>query len=159
MSNPDAESTPSVRPRSPVALEDCGLAAAAELIGDRWTLLVLRSIFYGVCRFADIKADIGVPGSTLSSRLKQLVSWGLLEELPYREGGARTRSEYHLTTAGEELRIALLAMMSWGDQYLRHDASRLVAVSRTSGEELKLAYVDGDGHEVDRSELDFALRS
>lgn len=158
MSNSDKNNN-SVRPvRSPVELKDCGLSATAELIGDRWTLLVLRSVFYGVCRFADIKADIAVPGSTLSNRLRRLVDAGLLDELPYRDGSARTRIEYGLTPAGETLRVVLMAMMDWGDKNLRRAPSQLRVVSRVTGEELELSYVDKSGRRVEREDIDFMIR-
>lgn len=144
--------------RSPIALKDCGLSATAELIGDRWTLLVLRSIFYGVRRFADIKEDISVPGSTLSSRIKRLVDANVLEERSYRDGSARTRNEYYLTEVGERLQNVLMTLMEWGDRNLRQEPSKLVAVSKVSGDELRLAFVDRQGQAVSADDVDFVVR-
>jgi len=71
--------------RSPVALRDCNLARSFELIGDRWTLLILRSALYGVRRFDDFQADLDVPRSVLSNRLAALVESGIMERREYRE--------------------------------------------------------------------------
>ncbi len=133
-------------------------SATAELLGDRWTLLILRSVFYGVRRFADIKADISIPGSTLSARIKRLVDAGLLEEHPYRDGTARTRYEYFLTDAGKSLQLVLIALMDWGDKHLRDQPSELVTIARDSGEELTLAFVDKKGHAVAPDQIDFRMR-
>lgn len=158
MSNSDSKAPVLRLTRSPIALEDCGLSATAELIGDRWTLLILRSVFYGVRRFADIKDDISVPGSTLSSRIKRLVEEGVLEERSYRDGSARARNEYHLTAVGESLQTVLMTLMAWGDTNLRHKPSKLAVVSKATGADLTLAFVDESGQAVAEEDVDFALR-
>src|SRR2546421_11809399 len=73
--------------RSPVALRDCNLARSFELIGDRWTLLILRSALYGVRRFDDFQADLDVPRSVLSNRLAALVERGIMERRGDRRKG------------------------------------------------------------------------
>lgn len=153
-----AESKPRVD-RSPVALSDCGLSAATEIIGDRWSLLILRSIFYGVSRFADIKSDIKIPGSTLSTRLKALLEAGLLQEHPYRDGMARTRVEYEPTPKGETLRPLFMALMAWGDEQLRGKQSKLVTVNKETGEALRLGFVDQTGREVEQENIDYRIKT
>ncbi|RVW11567.1 transcriptional regulator [Prescottella agglutinans] len=108
-----------------VPLDECGLARAVAVIGDRWTLLVLREAHYGVTRFDEMRADIDIPKAALSMRLKALVDEGLLEKRPYREPGSRTRDEYLLTTKGRELLPALIALMQWGDRHLTPEAGPL----------------------------------
>ena len=71
--------------RSPVAARHCNLARSFELIGDRWTLLILRSALYGVRRFDDLQADLDIPRSVLSNRLAGLVETGIMERKEYRE--------------------------------------------------------------------------
>lgn len=88
------------------------------MIGDRWTLLVLREAHYGVTRFDEMRADLEIPKAALSSRLKGLVDEGLLERRPYREAGSRTRDEYVPTAKGRALLPALIALMQWGDRYV-----------------------------------------
>jgi DNA-binding HxlR family transcriptional regulator len=86
-----------LRRRSPVSLRDCNLSKSFELIGDRWTLLILRSAFWGLRRFDDFQADIDVPRSVLSNRLAGLIESGIMERRKYREAGQRARIEYPLT--------------------------------------------------------------
>jgi DNA-binding HxlR family transcriptional regulator len=95
----------------------CSVARTVEVLGDRWTMLVLRDIFNGVRRFADLSEHLGVARDVLTKRLALLVEEGLVRRVPYQEPGARTRYEYRLTDAGRDLRPALLALMAWGDKY------------------------------------------
>src|SRR5947199_7802431 len=95
----------------------CSVARTMEVLGDRWTMLVLRDIFNGIRRFADLSEHLGVARDVLAKRLALLVDEGLVRRVPYQEPGARTRHEYRLTDAGRDLRPALLALMQWGDKY------------------------------------------
>jgi DNA-binding HxlR family transcriptional regulator len=113
MSNSDSVSA--VRSRAPVPLDECGLAYAATMLGDRWTLLILREAFYGVRRFDDLQADLAAPRQALADRLAKLVSAGLLTRQPYQERGQRRRYEYHLTDKAVALVPALIGLMNWGE--------------------------------------------
>jgi DNA-binding HxlR family transcriptional regulator len=93
--------------RSPVSLRDCNLSKSFELIGDRWTLLILRSALYGLQRFDDFQADLDVPRSVLSNRLAGLVDSGIMERREYREGRQCARIEYPLTRMGQALGTAV----------------------------------------------------
>jgi len=95
----------------------CSVARTVDVLGDRWTLLVLRDIFNGIRRFDEISAHLGVARDVLTKRLAVLVGEDLVERVPYREPGARTRYEYRLTDAGRDLRPVLLALLEWGDRY------------------------------------------
>jgi DNA-binding HxlR family transcriptional regulator len=95
----------------------CSIARTVEVLGDRWTLLVLRDIFNGIRRFADIGQHLGVARDVLTKRLAALVDEGLIHRVPYQEPGARTRYEYRLTDAGRDLRPVLLALLEWGDRH------------------------------------------
>ncbi|MCI5046393.1 MAG: helix-turn-helix transcriptional regulator [Aquisalinus sp.] len=104
--------------RSRIPLEKCNLAKAVEQIGDRWSLLILRSAFYGLRRFGDFQAELEIPRTVLSGRLKRFVENGLMETRPYREVGQRPRPEYFLTQKGADLAIAMIALNQWGDKWL-----------------------------------------
>ena len=97
--------------------EACSAARALEVLGDRWTMLVLREIFNGIRRFDEISGHLGVARDVLARRLAVLVDEGVLERRPYQQPGARTRYEYRLTQAGRDLRPVLLALMEWGDRH------------------------------------------
>lgn len=124
------------------------MALACDLLGDRWTMLILREAFYGVSRFDDLRADLGAPRTILSARLKALVASGILERHPYREGRARVRHDYRLSERGSELALPLLALMQWGDRHLRQAPSPLRLFSAASGAPLHVALVTPDGRAV-----------
>ena len=96
----------------------CSVSRALAVVGDRWTLLVLREAFYGVRRFDEFHRNLGVARPILSARLRNLVDHGLLSRAPYQEPGHRLRYEYHLTEKGRALFETLAALMQWGDTYL-----------------------------------------
>lgn len=101
--------------------QDCSLASALEVLGERWTLLIVRDAFFGVERFNHFQAHLDVPKAILAARLNGLVDSGVLEREPDpRHAG---RSLYRLTEAGKQLWPALHALLVWGDRH-RHPNSR-----------------------------------
>jgi DNA-binding HxlR family transcriptional regulator len=96
----------------------CSVARTAELIGEPWTLLVLRDLANGVHRFDDLVDHLGVARNVLAKRLDKLVDAGIAERVPYRDPGQRSRSEYRLSPAGWELQPVLVAIHLWGDRHL-----------------------------------------
>jgi DNA-binding HxlR family transcriptional regulator len=127
----------------------CSAARALQVLGDRWTMLVLREIFNGVRRFDDISGHLGVARDVLTRRLTTLVDEGVLARVPYREPGSRTRYEYRLTPAGKDLRPILLALMAWGDRH-RADAAGapMSVVHADCGEPVHLALECDAGHRL-----------
>jgi DNA-binding HxlR family transcriptional regulator len=121
---------------------------ALELVGERWTLLILREAFFGVRRFGQLARNLSIPRPTLSSRLRMLVDAGLLERVPYSL--EPERYEYRLTDAGRDLFGAIVVLMRWGDEHLpnpsgppivlRHDTCGEIAQPRLTcthcGEEI-----------------------
>jgi DNA-binding HxlR family transcriptional regulator len=95
--------------------QNCSIARTLELIGERWTLLILRDVFLGVRRFEDFQAELGVARNVLSSRLTRLVDEGILEKRPYQE--RPVRFEYRLTEKGIDLWPVLVSLVKWGDKY------------------------------------------
>jgi DNA-binding HxlR family transcriptional regulator len=106
---------------------------ALELVGERWTLLILREAFFGVQRFGQLARNLSIPRPTLSSRLRMLVHAGLLDRVPYSRDPER--HEYRLTEAGRDLFGAIVILMRWGDQHLPHpDGPPIVLRHHTCGE-------------------------
>ena len=93
--------------------QDCSLAAGLEIVGERWTLLVLRDCFYGVRRFRDFHAHLDIPRAVLTARLKRLVTEGLLERRARPTG-----PEYRLTDRGVGMWPTVFALAQWGEQHL-----------------------------------------
>ncbi len=97
------------------------ISAALDVIGDRWSLLILRAIFRGQHRFGEIRDDIGIASNLLTDRLHALVDHGVLARVPYQD--RPTRFEYRLTDAGRDLSPVLISIMQWGDRH-RDDGNR-----------------------------------
>lgn len=95
--------------------QDCALARALEVIGERWTLLIVRDAFYGVHRFNDFHAHLDIPKAVLAERLNGLVEDGILDRLP--DPGHAGRHLYQLTRAGRDLWPALHALLMWGNRH------------------------------------------
>jgi DNA-binding HxlR family transcriptional regulator len=94
---------------------ECSIARTLDVIGDRWSLLILRDGFYGVRRFEDFQHDLGVARNILADRLGKLVDRGVFERRLYAE--RPPRYEYRLTAKGRDLLPVLLTMMRWGDDW------------------------------------------
>jgi DNA-binding HxlR family transcriptional regulator len=95
--------------------QDCSLARALEVVGERWTLLIVRDAFYGVRRFNDFQAHLDIPKAVLSERLGWLVQNEVLQRRP--DPKHTGRHLYELTAAGRDLWPALHALLVWGGRY------------------------------------------
>jgi DNA-binding HxlR family transcriptional regulator len=127
----------------------CSVARTADVIGDRWTVLVLRDLFNGIRRFDDLTAHLGIARDILSRRLSALVEAGVVERQPYQEAGHRTRFEYRLTEAGAELRPVMVAMAQWGDAHRAGaDGPPTVVLHRACGARVHAALVCDRGHDI-----------
>jgi DNA-binding HxlR family transcriptional regulator len=127
----------------------CSVARTLEVLGDRWTLLVLRDIFNGVRRFDDLSRHLHVARDVLTRRLANLVDEGVLLRVPYQEPGSRTRYEYRLTEAGLDLRPVMLALMEWGDRYRPDEVGPPAGVIHYQcGEPVRVRVECAAGHEV-----------
>jgi DNA-binding HxlR family transcriptional regulator len=96
--------------------EACSLARTVSVIGDRWTLLILRDCFLRVRRFDDFHKRLGIPRGMLSARLEKLVKAFVLAKVPYQE--RPLRYEYRLTPKGLALHPVIMAMVHWGDEHM-----------------------------------------
>jgi DNA-binding HxlR family transcriptional regulator len=102
--------------------EQCSVARTVAVIGDRWTLLVLRECFLRVRRFEDFEARLGVTRHVLADRLKKLVRYGVLRRVPYQE--RPKRNEYLLTQKGLDLHPIMMAIVHWGDVHMSDERGR-----------------------------------
>jgi DNA-binding HxlR family transcriptional regulator len=120
-----------------------------ELLGERWTILVLREAFNGVRRFDDIQQSTGAPRQVLSTRLAELVANDVLRREPYQEPGQRQRYEYRLTRKGLDLYPVLVSLLEWGDRYLADDDGPPVTLThKDCGAVIHPAIVCEDGHTI-----------
>lgn len=134
----------------------CSIERTLEVVGERWTFLIIRELFRGVHRFADLREKLGIAPNLLSTRLKTLTSAGLVEPRSYQEPGSRTRESYHLTPAGRQLRLVLAALQQWGDENRpRPSGPSLVRTSRRTNRPVRVTLLDNAGREVALEDLEF----
>ena len=95
--------------------QNCSIARALEVVGERWTLLIIRDVLLGLHRFDELQESLGIARNVLTDRLNRLVDEGVLERVLYSE--RPERYEYRLTRKGRDLNIALSALRQWGDQH------------------------------------------
>ncbi|WP_276718848.1 winged helix-turn-helix transcriptional regulator [Pseudooceanicola nitratireducens] len=107
-----------------LAEQSCSMARTLSVIGDRWTLLILRDCFLGVRRFDAFQDRLGVTRGILSDRLKQLTEAGVLKKIAYQD--RPPRHEYKLTAKGLDLYPVVLSIVHWGDRHMAGDAGRPV---------------------------------
>ena len=126
--------------RRSVADMNCSVAQTLEVVGDAWTLLIVRDALFGATRFDQFVESLGVSRNTLTSRLTTLVEHGVLERTKYQE--RPDRFEYHLTDKGRALHPVIVAMLGWGDEWAGFDEPPITLVDRESGDDLDPIYVD-----------------
>lgn len=102
-----------------VSEQECSVARASAVLGDRWTLLLLSDIFLGVRRFEEFQERLGISRTTLTSRLKLLEKHGVISRMRYQENPPR--HEYRLTGKGHDLFPVLSTIINWGDKYYTDD--------------------------------------
>lgn len=129
---------------------NCSLAQTLSVIGEHWTMLIIRDAFFGVRRFDEFHKSLGIARNVLSDRLKKLVQAGVLER---SEGPGHP--EYRLTEKGLALQPIMIAMTHWGDTYLPHpDGARLTFVDRRDGEPIQpMGVYAADGRRLGPREI------
>ncbi len=110
----------------------CSVAQCLEVVGEWWSLLVLRDVFLGVTRFDDLRNRLGISRNVLTERLEHLVAHGVLERVPYQQHPVRY--DYRLTDKGIDLWSVLTAMREWGDRYAAPDGAPVELVHKGCGE-------------------------
>jgi DNA-binding HxlR family transcriptional regulator len=98
------------------------------VVGEKWSLLLLRDAYNGLRRFGELRRHLGVSEAVLSDRLHTLVDAGILATRSYQESGRRARTEYVVTDAGWDLQPVVIGLLQWGDRYLRDANGPMVSV-------------------------------
>ena len=130
----------------------CSVARTLELIGDRWTMLVIREAFMGTRRFDDYQRNLGCARNVLTDRLGRLVDAGILRRRPYQE--RPPRFEYRLARKGVELWPTIMMLMSWGDRHLAPEGPPVVIVHDGCGGRLdERLHCDRCGAELGPSDV------
>lgn len=133
----------------------CSIARSLEVLGEKWTLLIVRDAIAGSTRFTDFQRSLGIARNLLTDRLETLVDFGVMDRRPYREDGSRERIEYVLTDTGRDLVYVLGALIHWGDVHRPTELGPNRVVRDTqNGDALHLAFVTADGLEVPRQRVE-----
>ena len=110
----------------------CGLPPALEVMGERWSFLILRAAFNGIVHFEEFSSELGIARNILSNRLARLVDHGVLERTPCQDD--RRKVEYRLTEKGSDLLPAMIALRQWGEKYTMKVPSNPVLVDARDGQ-------------------------
>ncbi|UXN25839.1 helix-turn-helix transcriptional regulator [Curtobacterium flaccumfaciens] len=122
--------------------ERCPIARSLDVLGEKWTLMIVRDALGGSTRFSQFQQSLGIPREVLTARLASLVDGGVLERTTYKPEGTRAREEYVLTEAGRDLSLVLLALGGWADRHRPSDrASDLRFVDSETGDAVEAAAV------------------
>lgn len=132
---------------------NCGIGQALEVLGDWWTLLIVRDAFFGVRRFGDFERSLGIAKNVLSTRLQHLVDHGVFKLVDV--GSEGQHFEYHLSEKGEALLPVLTALRDWSDEWVFGRGNEPVIVKdRQTGRRIpKLRVTDAEGRALSRREL------
>lgn len=142
-----------------VPTDGCPIARAVGVLGDRWSLLILRELAFGVDRFDAVQEHLAISRRTLTERLDALVAAQVAERTPYKEPGQRTRKRYRLTAAGHEVLPLLLALGAWGERYGQDGAASPLRMNHAGcGRAVRPKLVCTAGHEVGIDEVQPQLR-
>jgi DNA-binding HxlR family transcriptional regulator len=128
---------------------NCSIDRALQAVSTRSAMLLMREAFYGVTRFDELTARVGISEPVAAARLKELVAQGLLAREPYREPGQRTRDAYRLTDKGSELLPVLVGLLRWGDRWAAAEHGGPVELThRDCGEPVRAELRCAAGHPV-----------
>ncbi|MDJ0959832.1 MAG: helix-turn-helix domain-containing protein [Acidimicrobiia bacterium] len=139
--------------RTAIADMNCSMARALDVVGEWWTLLIVREVFFGRRNFTQMHDTLGVARNILSDRLATLVDGGVLEKRP--DPNDARRSEYHLTDKGTDLLPVLVMLMQWGDKWAGDGTGPpLVLTNRATRTDVRPALIDAEtGGAIDLSQL------
>ncbi|MFD0440662.1 winged helix-turn-helix transcriptional regulator [Streptomyces chartreusis] len=130
-----------------MSTDDCPVQRTLGVVGEKWTLLILRDATHGVHRFDDFRRHIGLSEAVLSDRLRKMTEAGILKAVPYQEAGSRSRNEYHLTLKGWELWPVLMALRQWGEAHTGASEGQAVDIRHEDcGAPVRVVVECAEGH-------------
>jgi DNA-binding HxlR family transcriptional regulator len=138
---------------APIDAQSCSIAGALAALGDAWSILVLRELFYGVRRFNDMQQDLGISRSVLANRLNRLVELGVARPQPYQEPGDRVRNQYTLTRKGVALLPTMVSLMEWGDRYINEGEPPVALLERGTDEPVRVELRSASGNIVQPNDI------
>ncbi|WP_175585243.1 winged helix-turn-helix transcriptional regulator [Nocardia cyriacigeorgica] len=129
--------------------QNCPVKRTLDIVGEKWSLLVIREAINGVRRFDDLRDHLGVSEAVLADRLRKLVAAQILETRPYRPAGGRTRHQYVLTDKGWDMWPIIVSLMQWGDKYAADPEGTFLDVRHADcGSPVRVVVECSDHHEA-----------
>ncbi len=133
----------------------CSIARTLEVLGEKWTLLIVRDAIRGRTRFSEFRESLHVSSDILADRLSTLVGAGIMERRSYRDDGARERFSYHLTESGQDLHVVLGAINAWGDKHRPSEFGPASIYRRIESQApVTVAFVDASGRSLGAEEVE-----
>jgi DNA-binding HxlR family transcriptional regulator len=130
----------------------CSVARSLEIVGEWWTLLIVREAFFGTERFSDFEANLGISKNVLGERLNKLVQAKVLERTPQQ--GRGNPVSYRLTDRGRDLLPVIVALMQWGDRWINHKQAPVRVLARATSKEIaRMAVTTTDGEPLAARDL------
>ena len=143
-----------------LAGSSCSVSRSLAVLGERWTLLIVRDALAGLTRFEAFRESLRIGADVLTERLGTLVDAGVLAKVAYQEPGRRAHHEYHLTEAGRQLHVVIGGLQLWGDANLpRPSGPSTQRLDRRTGKPVRVAFVDEDGHQLTDEKIDVVHRN
>ncbi|MDQ0711354.1 DNA-binding HxlR family transcriptional regulator [Streptomyces luteogriseus] len=134
---------------------NCSIGRTLEIVGEKWTILILREVVYGSSRLGDFERVLGCPRNLLAARLRMLVAEGILETETYKEPGSRSRPKYVITPKGMDLVPAVMGLLRWGDRYRADpEGPAVLARHRECGGHVDVQIRCGRGHPVQAKDIE-----
>jgi len=143
--------------KSEFNLEECPIAFSVSEIGDKWSLLLIRDLFFGFSRFEQFQKRLSISKSVLSTKLKNLLEKEIVKLHRYKESGQRERKEYRLTRKGYQLAFVMASMIQWGNDQMEKTEGDFLQISNLKGEPVKLVFSDASGRELRMDEIEVSF--
>ena len=142
-----------IDPRALIDNDRCSIGGTIDALGDTWSIMVLRELFFGVRRFNEIQTDLGISRSVLTNRLNRLIELGVARTETYQDPGERTRHQYRLTRKGVALLPVIVSLMQWGDEYLNDGSGPVRLTDRVTGDQVGVELRTTAGRRVEPNEI------
>ncbi|WP_417611891.1 winged helix-turn-helix transcriptional regulator [Owenweeksia hongkongensis] len=136
---------------------NCPIQLTADLLGERWVLLIIRELFLGNSKFSEFQENLKISKSVLTSKLKIMENADLIVKKEYHEDNKRARNEYFLTDRGVDLMNVMGAVLAWGNSNLVDKNESFLKIVDKNGAPVKMTFVNKDGSSININDLQFVL--
>ncbi|WP_051568578.1 winged helix-turn-helix transcriptional regulator [Crocinitomix catalasitica] len=136
---------------------NCPIQLTADLLGERWVLLIIRELFLGHSKFSEFQENLKISKSVLTSKLKIMEHSNLIEKKEYQEDNKRARNEYFLTDKGVDLMNVMGAVLAWGNSNLVDKKEPFLKIVDKNGAPVKMTFVNNEGSSLNINDLQFVL--